>query len=190
MPNEPRRWRCAARVALAMLLLAGFAAWASHRRLRGEPSLADGRSTYDQGAWEEAARRAREVLKAEPTSIEAVRLLARSSARLGRDDSALMMFQRLGPDGLEAEDCFLLACILSRHEQPASARAQLWKAHGKDPAHGETLNDLIRGLAREDSVAEAINLAVKLRAIPGWRARGEVAMGLLEAARDCAGGGG
>ncbi len=167
-----------------MLLLAGIAAWASHRRLREEPSLAAGRLTYDRGAWEEAARRAREALKAEPTSTGAIRLLARSSARLGRDDSALTMFQRLGPDGLEAEDCFLLACILSRHDQPVAARAQLWKAHGKDPAHGETLNDLIRGLARDDSVAEAVELAVKLRAIPGWRARGEVAMGLLEAARD------
>ena len=71
-------------------------------------------------------------------------------------------------------------CVLARHQQPAGSRAQLWKAYGKDPLHGETLNDLIRGLASEDSLAKAVEL-VALRSVPGWRGRGEIALGVLRA---------
>ena len=111
-------------------------------------------------------------------------MLARSSARLGRDDSALALFGRLGRDDLQAEDDFLLARILARRDQPAAARAQLWKAYGKDPLHGESLHDLIRGLARDDALAKAVELAVTLRAVPGWQGRGAVALGVLRAAQD------
>ena len=151
---------------------------------RGKGPLASGRSAYDREAWEAAADHAREALKTAPSSSEAVRLLARSSARLGRDDSALALFGRLGPDDLQAEDDFLLARVLARRNQPAAARAQLWKAYGKDPSHGESLHDLIRGLARDDALAKAVEMAVALRAVPGWRVRGEVALGVLRAAQD------
>ena len=133
MLKQPRRRR------RARPSRAGDAAACGHRRV-GVASAAPmrslrsaaGRSAYDRGAWEEAARSAHASPQTAPTSTEAVRLLARSSARLGRDDSALTMFQRLDPDGLGAEDCFLLACICAT-QQPAAARAQLWKAARQGP---------------------------------------------------------
>ena len=82
---------------------------------------------------------------ADPVSTSAARLLARSSARLGSNDSALSLFQRLDPQFLEAEDHFLLACIIAKRGRPAAARALLWKAYRTDPAHGEALHQLVRG---------------------------------------------
>ena len=183
MPINPRRRRHAALIALAVLV-AGVAWWAAERLPHGKDPLASGRSAYNREAWEAAANHAREALKTAPSSSEAVRLLARSSARLGRDDSALALFGRLGHDAFQAEDDFLLARVLGRRDQPAAARAQLWKAYGKDPSHGETLHDLIRGLARDDTPGKAVEMAVALRAVPGWRVRGEIALGVLRAAQD------
>ena len=184
MPIKPRRRRHAVLVGLAILLAAGVAWRAAGRLPRGKDPLSSGRSEYNREAWEAAADHAREALKTAPSSSEAVRLLARSSARLGRDDSALALFGRLGRDDFQAEDDFLLARVLARRDEPAAARAQLWKAYGKDPLHGELLHDLIRGLARDDSLAKAIGLAEALRAVPGWQGRGAVALGVLRAAQD------
>jgi hypothetical protein len=71
-----------------------------------------------------------------------------------------------------------------RREKPTAARAHLWKAYSKDPSHGELLHDLIRGLARDDALAKAVELALKLREVPGWQGRGAVALGVLRAAQD------
>ena len=130
MPTESGRWRQAALIALAMLA-AAVAWWAAARLPREKRLLALGRSAYDHESWEAAADNAREALKIDPSSSESVRLLARSLGRLGRDESALALFGRLGRDNLEAEDDFLLARVLARRNQPAAARAQLWKAHEK-----------------------------------------------------------
>jgi tetratricopeptide (TPR) repeat protein len=183
MPTEPGRWRQAALIALAMLA-ATVVWWAAARLPREKRLLALGRSAYDHESWEAAADNAREALKIDPSSSDAVRLLARSLGRLGRDESALALFGRLGGDNLEAEDDFLLARVLARRNQPAAARAQLWKAHEKDPLHGESLHDLIRVLASDDEPTKAVDLALALQAVPGWQGRGAVALGVLRAAQD------
>src|SRR5439155_5319352 len=149
MPTEPRRGRPAALIALTALLAVG-AWWGVGRLWHRDVPLASGRSAYDHGNWEEAAGRARDTLKEVPADAGAARLLARSSARLGRDDSALALFRRLGPDDLEAEDHLLLGRILARHDRPDLARAQLWKAYRQDPTHGEALYELVRNLAKDD----------------------------------------
>jgi hypothetical protein len=166
------------------ILVAGLGWWATKRLQRGEDPLTSGRSAYDREAWEEAARMARKAIIAVPSSTEAARLLARSSARMGRDDSALALFDRLGPDNLEAEDNLLLSRMVARNGKPDAARALLWQAYVKNPSHGETLQELIRGLTREDALAKGVELAVALRAVPGWRGRGEIALGVLRAAQD------
>ena len=51
--------------------------------------LTQGRRAYDRGDWGTAARSAREILKARQDDPAALRLLARSSVQLGRDDAAL-----------------------------------------------------------------------------------------------------
>jgi tetratricopeptide (TPR) repeat protein len=183
MPTRPAHGRWFTVIVLTTPLAAGVG-WGATRLLRGSGPLASGGAAYHRKAWREAASWARGALKADAADARAARLLARSSARLGNDDSALNLFRRLGPDGLEAEDDFLLARIFSRHDQAAAARARLWKAYRKDPGHGEALHELVRSLAQNDELTKAVELAVALAAVPGWQARGRAALGLLRTAQD------
>ena len=58
--------------------------------------------------WPAAEARARSVLKTNSSDPHALRLLARTSARQGRDESAEAIYRRLGTKFMEAEDFFLL----------------------------------------------------------------------------------
>src|SRR4051812_9003763 len=90
---------------LAVLLAIGaYAAWLA----RSVGPLAKAEHAYRQGAWREAAAEATRLLKAEPTRVEALVLLARAEARLGRNQAARGLYRRLDPQGLEAEDYFLV----------------------------------------------------------------------------------
>jgi hypothetical protein len=183
MSMELRRFRRPTSFALAALI-AGGAWWGAQRLIRGNDPMAAARSAYLRRDWSEAHGRAREVLRSAPADPEAIRLLARSFARLGRDQSALDLFGRLSPEAWEAEDNFLLAGIFARHDRPELSRAQLWKAYHKDPKHAEALHALVRSLSTADALAKAVELAVALEALPGWQARGAVELGRLRAALD------
>jgi hypothetical protein len=183
MPTKLRSGRWAALIVL-VALLAGGSWWSVARVSKGANPHAAGRSAYDRGDWDRAVGLAREVLKDSPTDARAIRLLARASARSGRDEAALALFRRLESSAPEAEDHFLLARIFTRRGQADLARDQLWRAYRQDPAHAEALNDLIRSLAQNDALTKAVELATELRGRPGWQARGAVALGLLRAAQD------
>ena len=170
MPTKLRRGRWAALIVL-VALLAGGSWWGVAHSSKGADPLASGQSAYDRGDWVGAAGLAREVLKGSPTDSRAIRLLARASARSGRDEAALAPFRRLESSVPEAEDHFLLARIFGRRGQADQARAQLWRAYRQDPACGEAVNDLIRSLAQDDALTKAVELATELRERPGWQAR-------------------
>jgi hypothetical protein len=70
--------------------------------------VARGLAAYSHGDWEEAAGRARERLKAAGDDPAALRLMARASVQLGRDDSAVSLFHRLGSKAMLADDHYLL----------------------------------------------------------------------------------
>src|SRR6185312_9405567 len=59
-------------------------------------SLTRGIAAYERADWDEAAILARERLKEEPSDLEAMRLLARSAARQGRDETAQSLYSRAG----------------------------------------------------------------------------------------------
>jgi tetratricopeptide (TPR) repeat protein len=183
MSMTPRRWWWTAWIALAALLGIGTW-WITVSRVHRAAPAAAAQLAYSKGDWGVASERARAVLKDAPADSQAIRLMARSSTRLGRDDAALALFDRLKPEALEAEDEFLLARLLTRRGRPDLARARLWAAYGKDPTHGEALHELIQGLVRDDDLVQAVKLSEALRAAPGWRARGAVALGLVRAAQD------
>ena len=71
-------------------------------------SLQSGREAYAQGNWETALSLARKRLKEAGHDREALRLLARSSVQLGRDSSAISLYDRLGPQAMAADDLYLL----------------------------------------------------------------------------------
>ncbi len=69
-------------------------------------------------------RRAQERLDVVKNDPEALRLLARATARLGRPDVAQALYSGLDPGVLEAEDYFLLALGRSLFGQAVEAPAR------------------------------------------------------------------
>jgi tetratricopeptide (TPR) repeat protein len=153
--------------------------WTSWRR--GPGLLARGSSAYAQGDFRQAADLARRRLKEEAGDTEALRLLARATARLGRDVAANALFARLGTQALKAEDLYLLGLGLNRAGQNESA-GQVWeKALALEPDHAATIAELIVHDSARNRLAEAAQLAERLARLPGWELRGELDLGNLRA---------
>lgn len=78
------------------------------------PANTNAQKAYDSGDWATAARLANQQLRTDRADQEAVRILARSSAREGRDDIATSLYEnRLGLRAMQAEDHFLLGRIIA-----------------------------------------------------------------------------
>jgi tetratricopeptide (TPR) repeat protein len=161
--------------AVGLLVAAGFAL---APRLWPDP-LATARASYEAGRYARAAAEARDVLKADPEAREASRLLARASARLGRDPYALGLFDALGREALRAEDTFLVGGILLRLGQSEAARDAFRRALADDPGHPEALLAAAMLETRADRLAVARPLADRLAAVPGWEARGLALSGMI-----------
>src|ERR1039458_9222205 len=85
-------------LAAILLILAAPGLGLSWSRIRGDSQLlAEGERAYTSDDWVRAADLARRRLRTSPHDDRAVRLLARSTARLGRDATANGLFARLGP---------------------------------------------------------------------------------------------
>lgn len=161
-----------------LLLILALGTWAG-LSLLGPPPLTLAARAYEQGAWREAASGAREILRSEPGRREAMKLLARAEARLGRDQFARSIYQRLDPTGLEAEDYFLVSRGLIAEGLLAQGRDGLVRALRLDPGHPESLLELVRLDRRSDRLSEAGERAARLAERPRWEARGLVLLGLV-----------
>ena len=113
-PNRARRrlvWIAFAAVLMATGLgVAGM--WRS-----AHSTLERGRSAYRQSRWRDALSLANQRLKEDRNDREALRLSARSSARLQRDPTTIELYVRLGSEDAHAEDFFLLGEALQRQGQ-------------------------------------------------------------------------
>lgn len=170
-----RRWWILGSVALAgfvgMALL-----WFGGSRL-GSPKEASGRDkaalAYRRGDWQGAADLARVLLRSNDGRPEVLRTYARSLARLGRDDSAWMIYNnRLKVDQMEGEDYLLLGTLLLRRNQLEPA-FEVWTKGGKlAPDHPELLDQFARLAIRLQRLDQAVDASKKLAKLPGWEARG------------------
>ena len=100
-------------------------------------SLARGSTAYDRADWTTAADWARHRLSVDSSDPQALQLLARSSVRLGRDQSAIASYRLLmtktAPE-LTAEDYYLLGLALRRQRQTQEA-VTAWETGARiDPA--------------------------------------------------------
>jgi tetratricopeptide (TPR) repeat protein len=171
--------RCVASAALTLIALGLGWGWTNWR---GRPELlAQGISAYADHDYRRAAEVARDRLKAAPADTHALRLLARATARLGRDGPANALFSRLGSSALQPEDLFLLGLGLNRAGQKESAERVWEKGLALEPDHAETIEQLIGRYAAQNRLAEAAELAERLTRQTGWELRGELFLSTFRA---------
>jgi tetratricopeptide (TPR) repeat protein len=171
--------RIAIPLALAFAATGTLATWIV---LTPRDPLARGRAAYARGSYHEAAALARERLHDAPRDREALRLVARASARLRQDRAVESLYSRLGPDGSEAEDYFLIGATLLRWREDGRALRMLEQARKADPNHAETLFALATEYARRDLELASADAARDLSSQPAWEARACALLGqqLLE----------
>jgi tetratricopeptide (TPR) repeat protein len=179
MPLIGRRWRYI--LIVTMSLAAGTAgllvAWPRHF-----PGLTVRASAaYDRGDWRTAAALAGERLKTAADDRRALRVLARSAVRQGRDDVARSLYGRLGGGpAMQAEDFFLFGTLVDRTGDHETAR-ECWEAGlGADPNHAELLHAFVGVLRKRHQPARAAAVARRLASRPGWEARGRLILGEIE----------
>ncbi len=163
-----------------IVMLAGvifLIAWAVREQSRNP--LNEGQAAYRREDWPAAEACARAALKINSSDPQALQLLARTSARQGRDDSTEAIYRRLGTKFMEAEDLFLLGRGLLVRGQVGPALASLGAARDLDPDHAETLDALSHYWAQAGSLADAVAAAERLSKQPGWEVRGDVRLGRL-----------
>ena len=166
---------------VATVAVLGVGAWLLIRIVRdreGNPT-ARGDLAYRGRDWHAAETLARAILKTRPSDPDALRLLARSMARLGRDDSAEAIYRRLGTGPMAAEDYFLLGRGLLGRGQSGPALAALGAARDAEPDHAETLDALSLHWAETRAMTDAVDAAERLIKQPGWEVRGQVRLGRL-----------
>jgi tetratricopeptide (TPR) repeat protein len=165
---------------LAGLLLSGLIALNLTRATsRPASPVREGQSAYERGDWSRASELARQRLRAVPDDQEAVRLLARSLARLGRDGPANALFARLGKDSLAAEDLFLLGLGLKRSGQEDRAIGLWEKGLAAEPDQSEMLEELALAYTARNRLVEGARLYGRLASLPGWELRGGLSWGAL-----------
>lgn len=168
------------KLAIAAILLACASLVGLYVPLRPKAPLEEGLAAYARGDWQGSAGSARLALESDKNNTEALRLLARASARQGRDDSAVAIYRRLGGKALEAEDLFLLGRGLLSKGQTEPALAALGAARDINPNHAETLDALGKHHASTNALLEALDLAERLASQDGWKARGLARVGALK----------
>ncbi|HZW29391.1 MAG TPA: tetratricopeptide repeat protein [Isosphaeraceae bacterium] len=169
----------AALLAAATCAVGVLTAW-----LRRSPDpAAQAVHAYDRGGWAVAARLARQALKARPDDLLALKILARSSAQLGQDDSALAVYtRRLDPKAMEAEDHALMGLALQRRGQTDAALRAWDRALEGGLISPWSLDEMARHYLRARRQEEAGRVAQRLSRLPGWEARGSMMLGTTRAA--------
>ena len=166
--------------ALIMIPLILLALLGVYLQRRPKSPLGEGFAAYSRGDWQAATSSARVVLETDKNQVEALRLLARASARQGRDESAEALYRRLGGKALEPEDLFLLGRGLLSRGQTEPGLAALGAARDLDPNHAETLDALGKHHLATNSLLEALDFSESLARQKGWEARGLARLGRLK----------
>ena len=124
--------------------------------LRPVDPLEAARSAYLRRDWNAAEDSARLAVRRSTTDRAALRLLARVSARLGRDGTAQTLFRQLGAADAEAEDFFLLGGTLADQGDDPQAVLMYEQARKIDPSHAENLQALANWYLKADYPLAAV----------------------------------
>lgn len=167
---------------LALLAAAALGARYAWRKARAaNDPLALARTAYAERDWRAANAQALRHLRKEPHNRDALRLLARTSARLGQARTAQTLYLGLGSEGAVAEDFYLLASTLLAEHHDDQARGLLEQALALESDHPDALHALAELCLRQDYYLAGVPLAERLHRIKGWQARGNWDLGRLRA---------
>lgn len=168
------------KVSLAGLGLASLLAAAAGIGWQAFDAMRDKRNrafeAYREGAWQEAEEVARSLIRSRPADEGLQRLLARLSARQGRDEAAEAIYRRLGVTRMEPEDLFLLGRGLLKRGELGPALAAFGAARDADPNHPETLEALAQYWLDHQALLDSLEAAKRLAEQPGWELRGLLAL--------------
>src|SRR5579883_1006036 len=169
----------------ALMALAGTGVVVGRWAWRGRDLVAEARGAYARGDWDRAAALARRQLRRHGDDPEALRIYARASARLGRDEAASSIYKdRLGAERMEPEDYFLVGLGLVRLGRNETA-LKLWeKAARAGPDYPDLLGSLAQQAIALGHLEEADAAARRLARQPGWEARGWLLLGEVQHALD------
>jgi hypothetical protein len=157
--------------------------WWLHTK-RSTSLLASSLEAYAHGDYEAASNLARDWLKVSTGDHDALRLLARTSAHLGRDTSAMWLYERLGERLMTAEDFYLLGTVLGRVGK-ADMGIEVWKQGLRaEPDHPQLLYAMIQENMKTSRYTEAISQAQRLAKHLGWQAYAAFLLGRIEYDRD------
>jgi predicted CXXCH cytochrome family protein len=165
----------AAVLALVVLALMATRLPDLFRKRPMDPGLA----AYGRGEWQLALRKARDRLSLAPDDRLALRLLARASGRLGRDAETESLYARLGVDGAEAEDFFVLGSALLRRGREGPGIRMLERARQASPDHLEVLRALGEEYRRLGFPIASAGAARKIASIDGREVEGRLLLAPL-----------
>jgi tetratricopeptide (TPR) repeat protein len=185
MASQAKPWGLVIVVSvLALVLVLGAGAIVA-LGFRSPDALREAAAAYARGDWPAAAELAGRRLASRPNDMAAVRLRARSLVRLGRNESAMALYNRkLAGQTLEAEDHFLQGIVWSGRGQVAAARQAWESALAAEPNHAETLDALVQSQANAQQYDDAVRTAERLVKVPGWEGRGNLKLGVLRVDMD------
>ncbi len=174
------RLRVAAGAAVLLAVIAGaVAVWWSRPQPQSDP-ISKGAAAYSAGKWADAVRLAHQALNVRKDDPNGLRLLARGSARLGRDGVALAIYERHADDKLlEAEDHLLLGVLNQRRKRPDAAALSWMKAAASDSAVPELLDEIARLQIQARRWDDAVRTLEKLCKSPGGEGRGKMMLGVV-----------
>jgi tetratricopeptide (TPR) repeat protein len=140
--------------------------------------LVAGQAAYAAKNWQQAADWSRTRLKTNGGDVNALRMLARTSMRMGKDSTAAAIYNGpLSAEPMEPEDYYLVGLSYTRHGDDELALKSWSKGVAEAPEHPEMLLSLANLLARMQHFDEAVDLAGRLGRIPGWESAGLLLQG-------------
>jgi tetratricopeptide (TPR) repeat protein len=138
-------------------------------------------AAYGRGDWAAASNLVQYELKTTPDDPRALRLLARATARLGRHGAARALYDRVGAQGLDAEDHYLIGLGWSRTGRMDAAISAWKQALGADPDHAETLAEMALLHMHQMHPIAAVEAAGRLARQPGAQVRADLLLGMIRA---------
>jgi tetratricopeptide (TPR) repeat protein len=146
--------------------------------------LEAGLQEYSSSHWDAAADLAKRRLVAVKDDPFATRLLARASIRLGKDSTAVPLYDRLSPGLLTGEDLFLMGTAMARSGNQKGS-IDLWeRALSADPDYPDTLFALGQHYFVKNWYNSAALLARRLAHHHGWQVQAEELIGQIQFAQN------